>query len=494
MLGIWLSARATDSRGLAPGRGEALAHGGASLQAPENTWSALRFCIEDGCPWVGVDVRRTRDGRHVLWRDPTLARAGWPEVPIADSDWAALSELEVGSWFAARFKGERLLPLSEALRRAKGRLGLVLEIREAEADEVIGEVAAAGMEGEVLVIDSPGNQSRWKTSGRGRVAIGTRWPGSDGRVPKFGEGGWEAVEVEAAEVTRETVAAWHARGVKVLARCLGKWDEPAERQRVVAAGVDWVRTRFPEEVLYAASARLPARASVQISLHRGANRYAPENTLEALWRGVRLGADFVEIDVRTTRDGEWFLLHDERLDRTTDGTGPIAEAMASEVRGWSAGRWFGLPFEGLRIPAMDEFLAAVPPGIQVYFDAKSITPESLVNGLRRRGVVERTVVYQSEDYLIRLKTLEPRVRVLPPLRDVNALPRLAAGLHPYGVDVPWARLDRELIARCHELGIRVFSDAPASGVTGARYREVVAWGVDVIQTDDPLRVHRSLRE
>jgi len=60
---------------------------------------------------------------------------------------------------------------------------------------------------------------------------------------------------------------------------------------------------------------------VRFSLHRGASRYAPENTVPAFEKAIRLGADFVEFDVRTTSDGKFYLLHDSALDGKTNGKG-----------------------------------------------------------------------------------------------------------------------------------------------------------------------------
>jgi len=108
--------------------------------------------------------------------------------------------------------------------------------------------------------------------------------------------------------------------------------------------------------------RLPRRP-VEISLHRGANRYAPENTMPAFEKALRLGADYIEFDVRATADGEFFLLHDSRLDRTTDGTGPIREKTAADVRKLSAGVKFAPEYSQVRVPSLDEFLETFAPKV-----------------------------------------------------------------------------------------------------------------------------------
>jgi glycerophosphoryl diester phosphodiesterase len=102
------------------------------------------------------------------------------------------------------------------------------------------------------------------------------------------------------------------------------------------------------------------------------------------------------------------------------------------------------------------------------------------------------VVYQGKEYLRRLAAIDPRIHGLPPLHNAADLDALAADLHPYGVDAAWEILSRELIERCHALGIRVFSDALGDHESVEEYRKAIGWGIDVIQTDHPLRVMRAV--
>ncbi len=160
---------------------------------------------------------------------------------------------------------------------------------------------------------------------------------------------------------------------------------------------------------------------VRFSLHRGASRYAPENTLPAFQEAIRLGADFIEFDVRTTSDGKFYLLHDSNLDGKTNGKGPIAQTPSSVIATLSAGVKFGRPYTDIGLPTLDDFLSAVAGKVDLYFDAKAIAPEALVVAAERYGVVERTVVYGGPPYLAKIKAINPRIRLLPPLRSPAAL-------------------------------------------------------------------------
>lgn len=91
--------------------------------------------------------------------------------------------------------------------------------------------------------------------------------------------------------------------------------------------------------------------------HRGAAALAPENTLAGLRAAARHGARMVEVDVKLTADDVPVLLHDDTVDRTTDGTGPAATMRLCNLRKLDAGRWFDPAFAGERVPTLAECLA-----------------------------------------------------------------------------------------------------------------------------------------
>src|SRR5206468_2385567 len=127
-----------------------------------------------------------------------------------------------------------------------------------------------------------------------------------------------------------------------------------------------------------------------------------------------------------------------------------------------------------------------------YFDAKAIPPAALAEALRKYSASERTVVYQSPEYLAQLKAIDPRIRSLPPLGRAEDLAGLVEKLKPYAVDASWDILSKDLIARCHEAGVKVFSDALGKHEVIEDYLKAMDWGIDLIQTDYPLRVMRAI--
>lgn len=94
----------------------------------------------------------------------------------------------------------------------------------------------------------------------------------------------------------------------------------------------------------------------KIIAHRGCAGYAPENTLEGIHTAADMGVEWVELDVKLTRDQIPIIFHDETLERTTNGSGKVAETDYADIRALEAGSWFGDSFSGIRVPTLDEAL------------------------------------------------------------------------------------------------------------------------------------------
>src|SRR5437867_11693182 len=91
--------------------------------------------------------------------------------------------------------------------------------------------------------------------------------------------------------------------------------------------------------------------------HRGAADYAPENTLEGIREAARRGARWVEFDTKLTGDGVVILMHDDTLDRTTNGRGAVAGTAFHDIGLLDAGSWFGPAWRGVRVPRLADVLA-----------------------------------------------------------------------------------------------------------------------------------------
>jgi glycerophosphoryl diester phosphodiesterase len=100
-----------------------------------------------------------------------------------------------------------------------------------------------------------------------------------------------------------------------------------------------------------------------ICAHRGASQTHPENTLSAFREAIRLGAHQIELDVALTKDARLVLMHDRTVDRTTNGSGPVAELTLEEIKKLDAGSWKHRRFAGERVPTLGEALEEMPENV-----------------------------------------------------------------------------------------------------------------------------------
>lgn len=146
-----------------------------------------------------------------------------------------------------------------------------------------------------------------------------------------------------------------------------------------------------------------------VCAHRGRSGVAPENTLAAFEAAVDLGADFLELDVRRSADGEIVCMHDATVDRTTDGTGAVADLTLAELRALDAGSWKDDRYAGERIPLLSEVLAQIAPRLVVDIEIKQrgIAPQ-VVELIRAADAVRRVTVISFDGGDIRAaKDAEP---------------------------------------------------------------------------------------
>src|SRR6266705_642345 len=107
-----------------------------------------------------------------------------------------------------------------------------------------------------------------------------------------------------------------------------------------------------------------------IIAHRGASSYAPENTIVAFDLALQMGASHLELDVHLTRDDSLVVIHDDTVDRTTNGTGPVAHQMLAALQALDAGSWFGEAFVGVRIPTLAEVLTSYHGRVHLHIELK----------------------------------------------------------------------------------------------------------------------------
>lgn len=226
---------------------------------------------------------------------------------------------------------------------------------------------------------------------------------------------------------------------------------------------------------------------IDVIAHRGAHENVPENTMPAIRRAIDLGVDYIEVDVRMTRDGAFVNFHDGTVDRKTDGTGPVSDLTLAELQALDAGSHVGPEFAGERIPTVDEtFAAMASAGIPAYVDVKDAPPDSVVALLRRHDLLATSVVYGSPSELAAMKAIDPAVRGEPEYPGTpEALAELLDQVTPYVIAISrFSRITSEAVAACQATGALVQVDVMGND-TPEGWQFVVDCGVDGIQTDRP---------
>ncbi len=272
----------------------------------------------------------------------------------------------------------------------------------------------------------------------------------------------------------------------------------------LAGAVGWLSARPRPGAPYLAGAPL-------LIAHRGGSGLAPENTLLAFRRAVEWWhADVLELDVRPTRDGEAVVFHDATLDRTTDGTGPVADRSLGELRALDAGFHFSrdggrsqsFRGTGVGIPTLAEVLQAFPHA-RVNVEIKDGRAQRRVAEAVREARAERRVLIAAgkranrsffRDYAGPVSASEEELRTFFVHHRLHA-----AAFHRPEVDalqlperhrsmrVVSPRFVRE--AHAKNLAVHVWTVDEEADM-----RRLLEWGVDGIITDRPDRLARVLHE
>ncbi len=197
--------------------------------------------------------------------------------------------------------------------------------------------------------------------------------------------------------------------------------------------------------------------------HRGASGYAPENTLEAFRLAAEMGADGVELDVHFSKDGQVMVIHDEKIDRTSNGQGSVCDYTREELLAFDFGFQFYKECRGIRIPTLDEvYELLASTGLVVNVEIKSSSPDmpAACDAIAKKYGMQDRVIYSSFNHLqlVRMKEVNPNAFTAP-LYYFNmirpwdyCLNMQANASHPGHNQL---RVFPEYVERCHALGLRV---------------------------------------
>ena len=224
--------------------------------------------------------------------------------------------------------------------------------------------------------------------------------------------------------------------------------------------------------------------------HRGASGYAPENTLEAFWLSMDMGAEGFELDVHMSRDGELVVIHDETVDRTTDGTGLVRELTQKQLKALDASNGMAA-YRGAKIPTLEEVFALVQNTNHVV-NVEIKTDDWFYPGIEEKCLalaakmgVEDRILYSSFNHhtLMKLRRLKPDAKLGMLFGDIMVEPWVYARplnvdyLHPMKMNIyvpgfpegaaasglgvnMWTINDEQTMRRCLETGAGIITNYP----------------------------------
>lgn len=232
--------------------------------------------------------------------------------------------------------------------------------------------------------------------------------------------------------------------------------------------------------------RQPGETGVIVG-HRGNSSVAPENTMPAFVSTTRAGADYFEIDITLTQDGVPVVIHDDTVDRTTDGTGAVRDLTLEQIRALDAGSWFSPAFVGTKIPTFDEVLTYVANGgadvvIEYKGDWNVEDTQRTVDMIEAAGVQNRVFAQSfSTTSVANFAAVAPDLPVGYLTGGIDAA--IIDTARQIGADaVNPSTATAESVALAHDAGLGVFVWTQNSPDAWA---SLTAMGVDGIITDRP---------
>ncbi len=239
-----------------------------------------------------------------------------------------------------------------------------------------------------------------------------------------------------------------------------------------------------------------------IIAHRGSSAFAPENTLAAFKLAIEQGAQGIELDAKLTLDGQVVVIHDQTVDRTTNGTGRVDRMTLAELQNLDAGTHFNAVFEAEKLPSLAQVFASV--GKQTFIMVE------LKNSLTPRDALPEHVAALVKEYALESSILLSSFNPIALRRVARLLPGVPLGLLTFGgrkgawyrswvggfvphqvLQPAWKDANRALINRNHQRGYQVIPYVVNDRVV---MQDLFSAGVDGIITNDPPLAIQTLEQ
>jgi len=267
------------------------------------------------------------------------------------------------------------------------------------------------------------------------------------------------------------------------------------KKLLIGTGVAFTLLFSPFSQAFAQEPTVGERKQVDNVAHRGATAYAPENTVAGFDLAVDMKADYIEIDVQRSKDGELVVIHDTTVNRTTDGTGKVGELTFEQLRNLDAGSWKGKEFAGEQIPTFEEILDRYrgKVGILIELKAPELYPgmeEQMAEALKERNLDKpqnEKIIIQSFNFesMKKMNELLPTVPI--GVLTSNIAHTTPEALQEFSTYADWFNpsygiVTKELVSQVHAIGMQIGSWTVRSQEAADFLFEM---GVDAIISDHP---------
>lgn len=227
-----------------------------------------------------------------------------------------------------------------------------------------------------------------------------------------------------------------------------------------------------------------------ISAHRGDHTHAPENTLQAYADAIKAGADFVEIDLRTTRDSQLVIMHDASVNRMTTGTGLVRDLLYDSLKLLRVREKTHPEWGEFEIPTFARVLELCKGKIGIYLDFKNADPAMAYKAIRQYGMEDQVIVYiNAPQQFVGWRRVAPKMPLMVSLpatiRTTDSLAGFLSRYHPDILDGDWDGYTSEMVSLATKDGYLVFPDIQSPNESPALWEAAVSKGIRALQTDHP---------
>ncbi len=242
----------------------------------------------------------------------------------------------------------------------------------------------------------------------------------------------------------------------------------------------------------------PAKHAITVIAHRGDHTAVPENTLAAYKNAIQSGADYVEIDLRTTKDGKLILMHNATVDHMTNGTGNVHDLTFDEIRKLKVTDKARAGSESFQIPTFEEALKLCKGRINIYLDFKDADVEATYNEIKKAGMENHLIVYaNSEAQYHQWKKLAPQIPIITSLpdevKDTSSFQQFLNQFKVAVLDGSIGQYDETMLLTAKENGVAIWLDVQNKNEAPAHWDKALNEGISGLQTDHPAALVQYLK-